>query len=167
METETLDTELSLIGPGGDTRLSFTKDQIRVTWTQVTSRERKMVKKLLATAEKENFSVATVDADGKPDKPARRKDLPGLFGTKNGEVLLQGSTKNIKVLARQLVEAEIEDGHVVMKARDDGSWEMLRKGEYTAMKEREDRELVEAAAKGEKKSAKKEVLQASEVPAGG
>lgn len=162
-----MDTELSLVGPGGDTRLSFTKDHIRVTWTQVTTRERKMVKRLVKAAEKENFSVVTVDTDGKPDKPARARDLPGLFGKKDGEVLLQGSTKDIKILARSLVEAEIEDGNVVMKAKDDGSWQMLRKGEYVAAKEKEDAEIEAAEKRGEKKTEKKEVIQSSEVPAGG
>jgi hypothetical protein len=162
-----MDTTLSLIGEGGDTRLSFTKDQIRVTWTKTTMRERKMVKRLVTAAEKENFTVATVDPDGKPDKPARTKDLPGLFGKKNGEVLLQGSTKGIKVIARTLVEAEIEDGNAVMKAQEDGTWKLIRTGEYTAEKEAEDKELALAEAKGEKKEPKKEVIQATRVPSGG
>lgn len=162
-----MDTTLSLIGEGGDTRLSFTKDQIRVTWTKTTMRERKMVKRLVAAAEKENFTVVTVDPDGKPDKPARAKDLPGLFGKKNGEVLLQGSTKGIKLIARTLVEAEITDGNALMKAQEDGTWKLIRSGEYTAEKEAEDKELVLAEAKGEKKEAKKEVLQATRVPSGG
>ena len=82
-------------------------------------------------------------------------------------MLLQGSTKGIKLIARTLVEAEITDGNALMKAQEDGTWKLVRSGEYTAEKETEDKELALAAAKGVVKEEKKEVLQATRVPSGG
>jgi hypothetical protein len=162
-----MDSELSLIGSGGDTRISFTKNQVRVTWTKRTARERKALNKLIDTAKEQNFSIVTVDADGNADMPASRKDLPGLFGKASGEVLLQSTEKNVRKLATVLVEGEHGPRMVLSVSQDDGTWKKLQPGEFAAAKEEEAKELELAVAKGEKTEPKSEKVHASEVPSGG
>lgn len=162
-----MNTELSLIGRGGDTRISFTNDHVRVTWTKITGREKKAISKLISTAKDQLFAIVTVDQDGKPDMPAGRRDLPGLFGRKSGEVLLQSTPKNVRKLAAALVEGEHGPGTVLSVSQEDGTWRKLKPGEYAAAKESEEKELEAAAAKGEKKEPKAEKVHASEVPSGG
>ena len=119
-------------GIGGDASLSFTKEHIRVRWKETTLKERRMVGSLVRRARKLNMQVCTVDADGKPDKPAYSKDLPGLFkNAKGGELILQQGDKDaIKNIAKELIEDEIEVGGLVMEAKPDGTWRMLQKGEF-------------------------------------
>ena len=120
-----MEMTLSLVGPGGDARLSFTDHHIRLTWAETSSRERKMIAKLIKACRAKKFTVATVDADGKPELPARWRDLPGMFGKGNGEVLLQGLKKDIVEIAKTLVEAEVDGGAILMKAQDDGTWKVI------------------------------------------
>lgn len=162
-----MNSELSLIGSGGDTRISFQKHQVRVTWTKRTARERKALNKLIDTAKEQNFSVVTVDPDGKADMPAGRKDLPGLFGKASGEVLLQSTEKNVAKLATALVEGEHGPRMVLSVSQEDGTWKKIQPGEFAASKETEAKELEAAAVKGEKKEPKSEKVHASEVPSGG
>jgi hypothetical protein len=124
-----MDMTLALIGVGGDARLSFTKEHIRLTWAETTRRERRMVSLLIKRARKEKFTVATVNADGKPALPARWKDLPGMFGKGKGEVLLQGPTMAIQAIACELVDQEIQTGSIVSVAQADGSWKIVKEGE--------------------------------------
>lgn len=124
-----MEMSLALIGVGGDARVSFTKEHIRLTWAETTSRERRMISTLVKRARKEKFGVCTVDKDGKADKPARWKDLPGLFGKGSGEILFQGSLKAIQALACELVDEEIKTGCIVSEAQPDGTWKVLKEGE--------------------------------------
>lgn len=124
-----MDMTLALIGVGGDARLAFTKNHIRLTWAETTRRERRMVSLLIKRCRKEKFEVVTVDADGKADKPARWKDLPGMFGKGKGEILLQGSTKAIQAIACELVDQEISSGSIVSVAQADGTWKVAKEGE--------------------------------------
>jgi hypothetical protein len=121
-----MDMTLSLVGVGGDARLSFTEQHIRLSWAETTRRERRMIALLIKRARKEKFTVVTVDEDGKPDKPARWKDLPGMFGKGKGQVLLQGPLKAIQEIACELVDEEIKTGSIVSVAQPDGTWKCVR-----------------------------------------
>lgn len=148
---------LSLLGVGGDARLSFTKDHIRMTWEETTMRERRMMKSLITRARKANLEVCTVDPDGKPDTAARGKDLPGGIkrAKAEGEVLIQGNRKAIAEIATALVEEEIKDGSLVMEAQQDGSWKLLSA------------ESNKKAAEEAEKKGKKRELQSSRAVGGG
>lgn len=141
-----MELTLSMVGVGGDARLSFTKDHIRVTWGETSRRERRMISSLVAKARKAKFTVVTVDADGKPDKPARWRDLPGMFGEEKGEVLLQGGTEAIMRIGCEIAGEEIKEPNIVSEAQKDGSWKIVK--EVKAPKEGEKRELVVKPAVG-------------------
>jgi hypothetical protein len=132
---------LALLGVGGDARLSFTKDHIRLSWAETTGRERKMIAKLIKRARKANFGVVTVDSDGKPDKPARWQDLPGMFGKGKGEVLLQGATAAIKEIATELVNDEIIGKNIVSVAQADGTWKIVKELDTVKPEEGEKKEV--------------------------
>jgi hypothetical protein len=131
-------TTISMLGVGGDARLTFTEKHIRVGWGETTRRERRMISAVVAKARKAKFQVVTVDPDGKPDKPARWRDLPGLFGKESGEVLLQGPEKAIREIACDIVKEEIKEHNLVSVAQKDGTWKLIREPE------------VKEPAKGEK-----------------
>lgn len=137
-----METTLSLIGVGGDARLGFTENHIRLTWAETTGRERKMIAALIKRARKEKFTVATVDEDGKPDKPARWRDLPGMFGKGRGEVLLQGPTKAIQAIACELVDEEIKTGSIVSMRQEDGQWKVVEGAEEAKPEKGKKKELT-------------------------
>lgn len=134
---------LSLLGPGGDARLSFTKDHIRVNWGETSRRERRAIKTLVSRARKAKFTVATVDKDGKSDLPARWRDLPGIFGKAKGEVLLQGPERAIQEIACELVKEEIRERSIVMRHQKDGSWKIVKE-EDVAPEKMAEKETVES-----------------------
>ncbi len=121
-----MEMTLALVGPGGDARLSFTDRHIRLNWSDTTTRERKMIAKLIKAARKEKMSVVTTNEDGKPDKPANWKDLPGMFGKGKGEVLLHGEKESIKRIATALVDEEILAKNVVAVAQPNGEWKVTK-----------------------------------------
>ena len=139
-----MELTLSLVGVGGDARLSFTKDHIRLTWGETSQRERRAIKSLVEKARKAKFGVVTVDADGKADKPTRWRDLPGLFGAEKGEILLQGSGKAIGAIAAELMAEEILDHNLVMTFDAEArTWKVISKGETTALAVKAETEKVE------------------------
>ena len=137
-----METTLSLIGVGGDARLGFAENHIRLTWAETTRRERRMIALLIKRVRKENFTVSTVDVDGKPDKPARWRDLPGMFGKGKGEVLLQGPTKAIQSIACELVDEEIKAGSIVSMRQEDGQWKVVKEAEEAKPEEGKKKELT-------------------------
>lgn len=139
---------LALMGVGGDARLTFTTEHIRLRWGDTTSRERKMIAKLVKRARKLEFQVVTVDADGKPDRPAYWKDLPGMFGKGQGEIMFQGPTKAIQEIATELVDDEIKGGCLVFEAQSDGTWKIVKELGQVKPKEGEKRELKSTRAMG-------------------
>lgn len=143
-----MEMTLALLGVGGDARLSFTKDHIRLSWGDTTTRERKVIAKLIKRARAADFGVVTVDSDGKPDKPARWRDLPGMFGKGKGEVLLQGSTKAIQDIAGELAGDEVRNQNIVAVAQADGSWKVEKDPEALKPKEGEKKEVTSTRPMG-------------------
>ena len=143
-----MEMTLALLGVGGDARLSFTKDHIRLSWAETTGRERKMIAKLIKRARKAQFQVVTVDTDGKPDKPARWGDLPGMFGKGKGEVLLQGATAAIKDIATELVNDEIIGKNIVAVAQPNGEWKIVKETDLVKLEEGEKKEVTSTRPMG-------------------
>lgn len=140
-----MEMTLALVGAGGDARLSFTDNHIRLSWTETTARERKMISLLVKQARKAKFSVATVDQDGKPNMPARWRDLPGLFGKGKGEILLQGSKKNIQAIAQEMFNEELKSGSLVSVAQSDGTWKVVKPGDEEAKLKGDEKKEVTAS----------------------
>lgn len=138
-----MELTLSIVGVGGDARLSFNGNQVRVTWGETSRRERRAIASVVAKARKAKFGVVTVDADGKPDKPARWRDLPGMFGKAKGEVILQGTDKAVQAIACDLMDEEIRERNIVMALQKDNTWGIVKEGD-----------AAKAAEKGEKVEAK-------------
>ena len=121
-----MEMTLALTGVGGDARVSFTEKHIRLQWAETTRRERRMIALLVKRARKEKMEVVTVDADGKPEKPARWADLPGMFGKGKGEVLFQGTLKSIQAIACEIIDQEVKTGCITSIAQPDGTWKVSK-----------------------------------------
>jgi len=164
-----MNLNIAVVGPGGDASLSFTDKHIRVRWKEATLKERRMVSSLIKRARKLNMQVCTVDADGLPDKPAYKQDVPGLFkGGKGGELLLQqGAPGAIASLAKELIEDEIKVGALVMEAQKNGTWKIVKSGDFKAEEPETSKELVAVGEKAAEKPSEKRELTVSSPVGGG
>lgn len=133
MEEAPFDLTLDMTGVNGHTELSFWKDQVRVKWAETTVSERDLIRGLIQTSKIFGFKPWTVDEDGKPKEELKK--LPGLFRGKKGEIILKGEVKKVKLLAQELIEGEVRNNHMVLEAQDDGSWKILKTGQFDPEKE--------------------------------
>lgn len=122
-----IDLDLSMTGNNGHTEMSFVKDQVRVTWKETNAGERDLIRGLVKTSKLFGFTAHTVDADGKPQEEV--KTLPGLFRGKKGELILKGDIKRMKMFAQEMIAGELKEGRIVLRAKEDGSWEFVKAGE--------------------------------------
>ena len=141
-----MEMTLAMVGYGGDARLSFTDEHIRVNWAETSGRERKMIASLVKLAREKKFTVVTVDADGKPKLPARFRDLPGMFGKGKGEVLLQGPKKDIAAIAQFLLYEDMKSGSIVSVAQPDGTWKVVKPGDEDAKVKEDAKKQVTSSA---------------------
>ncbi len=66
------------------------------------------------------------------DRVQELKKLPGTFRGRKGEIVLKGEVKKVKLFAQEMIEGELKDNRIVMEAQDDGTWKMLKSGEFKA-----------------------------------
>ena len=162
---------IAVVGPGGDASLSFTDKAIRVRWKEASLKERRMIGAIIKRARKRHMQVCTVDADGRPDKPAYGKDIPSLFrGGAGGELLIQeGDSGAVAAIAAELIEDEIKVGALVMEAQKDGTWKIVKSGDFKPEEPKPESEkaLVPAGEKAESKPEEKRELQVSRPVGGG
>jgi hypothetical protein len=116
--------DLSMTGLNGHTEMSFSKDQVRVTWKETTAGERELIRGLVKTAKLFGFTAHAVDADGKAAQPITK--LPGVFRGKKGELILKGEVKKMKLFAQEMIAGELKEGRIVLKAKADGEWEFVK-----------------------------------------
>jgi hypothetical protein len=119
--------DLSMTGNNGHTEMSFSKDQVRVTWRETNAGERDLIRGLVKTSKLFGFTAHTVDADGNAKDEA--KTLPGIFRGKKGELILKGEIKKMKLFAQEMIAGELKEGRIVLRAKDDGQWEFVKAGE--------------------------------------
>lgn len=129
-EEAPIDVTLSVTGYNGHTELSFTKGQARVKWAETNSGERDLIRGLIQTGRIFGFVPWTVDADGNPKD--QLKKLPGAFRGRKGEIVLKGDVKKMKLFAQEMIEGELKDNRIVMEAQADGTWKLLKSGEFKA-----------------------------------
>lgn len=128
---------LSITGAGGDTTLDFEKDQVKVSWEKSGVVERRMIAALVKTAE--TFGL-------KPESPEGQKPrVPGFLKGRAGALVLKGPTETIRKFAKVAVESEVSAKRLVMKGQKDGTWKVLKAGEYEAPGEGE-RQAVKTTA---------------------
>lgn len=136
-----MELAMSLMDMSGDTELTFRDDHVRVKWGKTTPQERKLIVALVEKAEKSGLKAFLVDEDGKAvETKAEDEKSPGASKTvrtveaelekKAGELILKGEKKGVKVVAKDLVEAEIKRGHIVMQAQKDNTWKILKAEEF-------------------------------------
>lgn len=123
-----IDLDLNITGMNGDTELSFSKDQVRVTWADSTASERGLIRGLVQTSKMFGFEPYSVDEDGKPKEKLTK--LPGTFRGKKGQLILKGTVKRVKMFAQEMIEGEVKNGRIAFQAQKDGTWKAIRPGEF-------------------------------------
>lgn len=125
---------LDITSVGGHAELAFEGELVRVKWNDTTSTDRQMVKALVAQAKKLGLLPFKTDLEGRPT-PEPTKKLPGAIFNKKGEIVLKGDELGAAKLAKELVEQEIREGRLVMVAQKDGSWKIVKPGQFEPKKE--------------------------------
>lgn len=134
-------------GTGGHTEAVFAKDEIRISFVKTDPKERGMIETMVEKAKKEGMKLHTADKDGKLTEIDDATLVDKIFKSK-GELILKGSVATVKKLALDIVEKEILERSLVTEAQTDGSWKIIKEGEF---KDKEE----------------KQVVQSSKVPGGG
>lgn len=134
---------LSVLDMSGHTELSFTEGQVRLRWKDAPPKERKKAREMVERAEDWDFKVHDVDQDGHAADELDEKQIAKAFKKKNGEMILKGTVDSVRVVAKDLVEAEIKEGMLVMELQKDGSWKALEAGSYKP-KEKEKQKVTSA-----------------------
>lgn len=135
-----MDLMLSITGSGGDTTLDFEKDKIGVSWNKSGVVERRMIAGLVKTAG--TFGLKAESAEGHAAR------VPGFLKGKSGSLVLKGDTEAIRKFAKAAVESEVAAKRIVMSAQKDGTWKILKSGEYEAPKEGEKQAVTTKAPVG-------------------
>ena len=86
-----------------------------------------------------------MDEDGKPKDKVKK--LPGLFRGKKGEIILKGTVKKVKLFSQEMIAGELKDSRIVMEAKSDGTWKILKPGDYKPEGGKK-RKIVSSAAVG-------------------
>ncbi len=140
-----LDLTLSMTNMSGHTEMSFSKDLMRLKWEKTSVDERGLIRGLVQSASLFGFVPWTVDEDGKPKEKVKK--LPGLFRGKTGEIVLKGTVKKVKLFSLEMIAGELKDGRIVMEAKKDGTWKIIKPGDYKPEGGKK-RKIVSSAAVG-------------------
>lgn len=141
-----IELDLSMTGNNGHTELSFSKDQVRVTWKETNAGERDCIRGLVKTAKLFGFTAHSVDTDGKAAGEITK--LPGLFRGKTGELILKGEVKKMKLFAQEMIAGELKNGRIVLRAKADGQWEFVKPGEEVKQEEGKKEKVVSSERVG-------------------
>lgn len=122
---------LNMLGACGDVEITFETDQVVIDWRKSPRVERTALKALIVKAKENGFE--TFDDEGE-----KTDELPsdGHFGSKEGKIILKGKPSQLKFVAEGIIEQEIKNGKLVMQANEDGSWNILRQGEFKSEPEK-------------------------------
>jgi ABC-type uncharacterized transport system substrate-binding protein len=118
---------LAITGVDGHAEAEFTSDKIVLTFKKTTPSERGSMDKLVEKAKKKGLKLH-VGKNGNVDKPLEK--FMDLLMSKKGQVILTGDEKVIEALALEAVEEEVKQRRVVMQAREDGTWKVVKVGDF-------------------------------------
>lgn len=124
---------LAITGVDGHAEAEFTSDKIVLTYKKTTPSERGSMDKLVEKALKKGLKLH-IGKNGNADKPLER--LMDVLMKKKGQVVLTGEAKAIESLALEAVEEEVKMRRVVMQAREDGTWKVIKVGDFKPAQEK-------------------------------
>lgn len=122
-----MDLTLAVTGVDGHAEAEFTTDKIVLTYKKTTPSERGSMDKLVEKALKKGLKLH-LGKNGNAEKPIEK--FMDVLMKKKGQVVLTGDAKAIESLALEAVEEEIKLRRVVMQAREDGTWKVVKVGDF-------------------------------------
>lgn len=129
---------LALTGPSGHAEAQFFGHRILITYQVTTERERGTVSLLVEKALKKGMKLYR-GKDGEIGKPLEK--LVDVILDKRGQVILEGEKKDVEQLALEALEEEVKNGRIISEAQEDGTWKVIKIGEFKA-KEGEKQKVV-------------------------
>jgi len=126
-----MNLEFSATGPSGHVQAEFDEDTIEMEFSKTTPSERGLMDLMIEKAKAEGMTVHSVSKDGDLKAITDEKILGKIMENK-GKVALVGTKETVAKLAKAYIDKEIQGGRVVMEAMEDGSWKVLKIGEFEA-----------------------------------
>jgi hypothetical protein len=123
--------DFSATGPSGHVQADFENDTIEMEFSKTTPSERGLIDTMIEKAKSEGMSVHTVSKDGELKPLTDEKILGKIFESK-GKIALVGTKEAVIKLAKIHIDKEIQGGRLVMEGAEDGSWKVLKIGEFEA-----------------------------------
>jgi hypothetical protein len=142
---------LAVTGAFGHAEAEFAGDGITITYKRTTPGERGTIAQLVEKAKKKGMTLHTVEKSGKIsalvekakevvgiEKEEKEKatklvgDLMDVLMEKKGQIVLKGDKQTVESLALETVEEEVKSKRVVSEAQDDGTWKVIKIGEFKA-----------------------------------
>ena len=148
-------------GPGGHTVVTCDGTKILVNFHKTSPKERGMIETLVEKAKAAGLTLHRSKKGEAGDVLPKIHDV--LMDSKN-EIVLLGTKDQVEEIAFDLVDQEIRNNRVVAEAQEDGSWKVLRLGEFKKNVEAS-KELVPAGAVEEPE--KKRAVSSHEKVGGG
>lgn len=119
---------VALQSMGGHTEVTFADGQVVLEWRETSLQERKGLTKLVQDAKANGFE--TISADDKGMVEAVTDAIPPIFFNRAGKLTLKGDKANVKLIAKGLIEAEIEAGKFVMEFDENNESKIIRTGQF-------------------------------------
>lgn len=136
---------LAITGVDGHAEADFTSDKIVLTFKKTTPSERGTIQTLVEKGLKKGLKLF-YGKNGEAGKPLE-KILDVLLARK-AQVVLTGDEKVIEELALEAVEEEVKSRRVVMQAREDGTWAVVKVGDFKPEKDGKKQAVTSTAPVG-------------------
>jgi hypothetical protein len=128
--------------PSGHTELNFEDNEATLDWVRTSEIERKSLASLVQEAMSKGYEVFE---DKKGTKSVSKVD-EDIF-SKKGYLLLRNKENICSLfLAKGLIDAEIKSGKLVMEAQEDGSWQIVKMGEFKPAEGKKEQHVTSGAA---------------------
>lgn len=120
---------IAMKGQGGHVELTFENDKARLEWLKTNLQERAALQTLVKDAIKNGYKAL--------QGVKELTDIEDDLFDKKGEISLQGGDgKILKVVAKNLIEAEISSGKMVFEYNSETrTWDLLTAGEFKVKEE--------------------------------
>jgi hypothetical protein len=136
---------LAITGVDGHAEADFTTDKIVLTFKKTTPSERGTIEKLVEKGLKKGLKLFH-GKNGNADKPLDR--LLDVLMNRKAQVVLTGDSKVIEELALEAVEEEVKARRLVMEAREDGTWKVVKVGDFKPKEEGKKKVVTSTAPVG-------------------
>lgn len=117
----------AVTGVDGHAEADFTADKIVLTFKKTTPSERGTIEKLVEKGLKKGLKLFH-GKNGDAGKPMDR--IMDVLMKSKAQVVLTGDEKVIEELALEAVEEEVKSRRLVMEAREDGTWKVVKVGDF-------------------------------------